>query len=42
MTDHPAIRAIEGMPSRPEEHLTLREPIASSHQAGVVEVRERD
>ena len=41
MTDRPAIRAIEGMPSRPEEHLTFREPRASSHQAGVVEVRER-
>ena len=41
MTDRPAIRAIEGMPSRPEEHLALREPRASSNQAGVVEVRER-
>ena len=41
MTDRPPIRAIEGMPSRPEEHLALREPRASSHQAGVVEVRER-
>ena len=41
MTDRPAIRAIEGMPSRPEEHLTFRKPRASSHQAGVVEVRER-
>ena len=41
MIDRPAIRAEEGIPSRPGEHLTLREPRASSHQAGVMEVRER-
>ena len=41
MTDRPAIRAEEGIPSRPGEHLGLREARVSSHQAGVVEVRDR-
>ena len=40
MTDRPAIRAEEGIPSRPGEHLGLREARVSSHQAGVVEVRD--
>ena len=41
MTDRPAKGAEEGIPSRPGEHLGLREARVSSHQAGVVEVRDR-
>ena len=41
MTDRPAIRAEEGIPSRPGEHLGLSEARTFSHQAGVVETRER-
>ena len=40
MTDRPAIRAEEGIPSRPGVHLGLREARDSSHQARAVEVRD--
>ena len=36
MTDLPAMRAEDGMPSSPEEHLDLREAKAFSHQSAVV------
>ena len=36
MTDLPAMRAEDGMPSSPKEHLGLREARAFSHQSGVV------
>ena len=41
MTDRPALRAKEGIPSRPIEHRVLSEARVSSHQAGVVVARER-
>ena len=41
MADRPAIRAVEGIPSRPGEHLGLSGARISSHQSRVVEVRDR-
>ena len=40
MTDFPAIRAADGMPSRPDEHLDFSEAKVCSHQAGVVGCRD--
>ena len=41
MMDRPAIRAEGGILSRPVEHVGLREARVSSHQEGVVDIRDR-
>ncbi|MDA8002232.1 MAG: hypothetical protein MPL62_13210 [Alphaproteobacteria bacterium] len=40
-TDLPAMSAAAGMPSKPAEHLGLKEARAFSHQEGVVGTRDR-